>query len=260
MSVITNNAPDTWEELEELVTAILCECGMAARRQVPLHTPRGTIAIDVYAEETAKGIVQSILCECKYWKRNIPSAVVREFRTVVQDTGAHRGYIISKAGFQTGAVEAATFTNIELMTLSKFQEVYFDKWIHKRLWDLEEAIGDFNTYYEPFGRPGYSQLKSEEERATYDAVWNRYLFAGLILAPFSPYLRMVESSPIPELPFDLSKMESVGIQIPDDIRMATAYREFFQILKDYAREGLSALRGVNPITRGQPPEAITRDD
>ena len=260
MPAITDNTPDTWEELEEIVTAILCECGMDARRQVRLSTPRGTITVDAYAEETTRGIVQSIVCECKYWKSNIPSAVIREFRTVMQETGAHRGYIISRAGFQRGAVEAAVSTNIELLTFSEFQDIYFEKWIHKRLWDIEEAIGDFNTYYEPIGRPGYSQLKSEEERSAYDEVWNKYLFAGLMLMPFSPYVRMIGSHPIPELPLNISEMESRGVQIPDDIKMATAYREFFEIIQIYARVGLSELRAVNPITRGKPPETITRDD
>ena len=178
----------------------------------------------------------------------------------MQETGAHRGFIISKVGFQSGAVEAATSTNVELLTFSEFQAMYFDKWIHRRLWDIEEDIGDFNTYYEPIGRPGYSKLKSEEERIAYDDVWNKYLFAGLMLMPFSPYVRMIGNYPIPELPFDVSRMESKGIQIPDDIRMATGYREFFEIVQDYARVGLIALRGVNPITRGRPTETITRDD
>ena len=195
MLTITDNMPDTWEVLEETVTAILCECGINACRQVRLSTPRETITVDVYAEETINGIVQSIICECKYWKSNIPGAIIREFRTVLQETGAHRGYVISKVGFQSGAVDAAASTNIELLTFSEFQEVYFEKWFHKRLWDIEEEVGDFNTYYEPIGRPGYSHLKTEEERIAYDEVWSKFLFAGLILMPFSPYLRMVGNYP-----------------------------------------------------------------
>lgn len=260
MPAITDNTPDTWEELEEVVTAILLECGMDARRQVQFPTPRGKITVDVYAEETTRGIVQNIVCECKYWKRKIPSSVIREFRTVMQETGAHRGYIISSAGFQLGAVEAAISTNIELLTFVEFQEVYFDKWIHKRLWDIEEEVRDFNIYYEPIGRPGYSQLETEVERIAYDEVWNKYLFAGLMLMPFSPYTRMFGNRPTPELPFDVSEMENGGIHIPDDIKMATAYREFFELVLAYARVGLSALREVNPITRGKPPETDTHDD
>ncbi len=35
------------------------------------------------------------------------------------------------------------------------------------------------TYYEMiFGKPGYSLLESDEERAAFDAVWHKYLFAG----------------------------------------------------------------------------------
>ncbi len=257
---MTDKPPTTWVGLEELVTAILHECGMDARRQIHLSVPRGSITVDVFAKEEVNGIVQNIICECKYWKTNIPSATVREFRTVMQETGAHRGYIISKVGFQTGAVEAAMSTNIELLTLDQFQEAYFDKWIHRRLWTIENEIGNFNTYYEPLGPPGYSQLTSEEERVAYDAVWEKYAFAGLMLQPFSPYLRLTRDFPIPQLPFDVSEMERKGIQIPDDIRTATAYREFFHLLTQYARAGLSALREVNPITHGRSSQNISRDD
>jgi|HubBroStandDraft_4_1064222.scaffolds.fasta_scaffold1395102_1 hypothetical protein len=41
---------------------------------------------------------------------------------------------------------------------------------------------------------------------------------------------------------------------------ASAYREFFAILTEYARNGLQELRVVNPITSGKAPEDITRDD
>ena len=125
---------------------------------------------------------------------------------------------------------------------------------------MEEEIGNFNTYYEPIGPPGYSRLSSEEEQKSYDRVWNEFLFAGLILQPFSPYIRMVGDYPIPSLPFDVSQMENRGVQVPDEIKTIVEYRELFELLQEYAREGLSELRKVNPITRGKRPEAIFRDD
>lgn len=117
--------------------------------------------------------------------------VVHAFRTVVLEAGANRGYIISRVGFQAGAIEAVHSTNIELVTFAEFQNIYFPKWYNKRLWGIENEIGDFNVYYEPLGKPGYSRLGSEAERATYDAVWNEYLFAGVILMRYSPYTRLI---------------------------------------------------------------------
>lgn len=191
MPLITQELPETWQQLEILVTAILCECGMRADRHVPLRLPRGSVVVDVLADETVDGIVHRTICECKNWCTNVSKEVVHAFRTVMQETGAHRGYIISKVGFQAGAREAAEATNIELVTFAEFQTIYFDKWINRRLKDIEDAVGDFNTYYEPLGKPGYGKLEDDKERQSYDAVWNKYLFAGVMLMPFSPYLRLL---------------------------------------------------------------------
>jgi hypothetical protein len=42
MPLITEKMPDAWDQLEELVTAILNECGMKAQRQISLQLPRGS--------------------------------------------------------------------------------------------------------------------------------------------------------------------------------------------------------------------------
>jgi hypothetical protein len=178
----------------------------------------------------------------------------------MEETGAHRGYIISRVGFQAGAIEAAKATNIDLVTFAEFQNIYFNKWISKRIWAIENEIGNFNTYYESLGPPVYGQLKDDNERAAYDAVWDKYAFAGLMLQPFSPYMRMVSAYPFPPLPFDVSDLEKRGIAVPDDIKAAAGYREFFEILTGYARNGLKELRAVNPVMRDKPPEAVERDD
>jgi hypothetical protein len=46
--------------------------------------------------------------------------------------------------------------------------------------------------------------------------------------------------------------------MPDDIKAATAYREFFEILEGYARIGLKELRVVNPLTRISSPPHLSR--
>lgn len=62
--MITARQPDTWEDLEDLVTAILRECGMTAHRQVSLRLPRGTVDVDELAKETVQGIAFKTICEC----------------------------------------------------------------------------------------------------------------------------------------------------------------------------------------------------
>ena len=260
MPLITAEQPSSWERLEELVAAILSECGMVAQRGVCLTLPRGSVDVDVLAEESVEGIVYRTICECKNWRNNIPKEIVHAFRTVMQETGAHRGYIISKTGFQTGATEAAKATNIELVTFEQFQITYFGKWLAKRRWTIEEENKGFPTYYEPIGLPGYSILKNDQERAAYDRVWRKYFFAGMMLIPFSPYVNMVGSYPPPPLPFNVSNIEKQGFVVPNDVKNATGYRELLAMLEGYAKQGLAELREVNPITRGRPPELVERED
>lgn len=259
-SLITEAIPETWQELERIVAAILAECGMKAQNGMTLTLPRGTVDVDVHAEEMVDGIVHRTICEYKYWRATVPKTVVHSFRTVMAEAGVHRGYIISTSGFQAGAIEAAVATNIELVTFEEFQRIYFDKWIGKRIWAIENKLDGFHTYYELLGPPAYSKPDSEDKRTAYDEVWNRYLFAGLMLHPFSPYIRMVGSYPYPPLPFDCSSLDSKNIEIPDDIRNAKGYREFFELLLKYGLEGRAALRAVSSITGAKPPNAIQNED
>jgi Restriction endonuclease len=226
MTHITSATPQSWQDLEIMVAGILRECGMAVQRQVRLPLPRGAVDVDVLAEETTEGITHRIICECKNWRTNVPREVVHAFRTVMQETGANRGYIVSRTGFQQGAIDAAVATNIELVTFEEFQERYFTKWITRRSRDIEDRIGNFNVYYEPLGPPGYHLLANHAERAAYDRVWARYAFAGVMLAPFSPYLRMAnQDRPYPPLPFDASELDARGLAIPEEVRQAGGYRE-----------------------------------
>ena len=233
---------------------------MEAQRQVSLTLPRGAVDVDVLATETRDGIPYRIICECKYWQANIPRQIVHAFRTVMNETGAHRGFIISRAGFQAGAVDAARDTNIDLVTFEEFQEMHFQKWIRNMMWAVEHAAERFNTYYEPLGPPGYSLLQTDAEREAYDGVWNKYLFAGLMLQPFSPYLRVMTPYPIPGLPFDVSEMESKGVYVPEEAKAVRGYREFFQLMVSYARLGLQELRLVNPVTRKEHEDDVRGND
>ncbi|MBO1907017.1 restriction endonuclease [Microvirga sp. 3-52] len=257
--LITSRTPGTWQELETTVRDILRECGMQAECQVTLTLPRGSANIDVLAEDRVEGIVHKIICECKNWTAAIPQHVVHAFRTVVHEAGANRGYIISKAGFQSGSIEAASSTNIELVTFEEFQDIFFERWLKAQSWALENNYGGFNTYYEPFGIPGIHRLEDETEIREYQEIHRHYLYLGLILPSFSPY-RWITGGAWPTLPFDCTRIEAHGIHVPEDIKAATAYRELFQALEAHVDEGLRALRKRNPITRNQPYDSIERDD
>ncbi len=261
MPLITSNAPESWEELEQTVTEILRECGMESDRNVHLKLPRGSVDIDVVAKETNDGIQSTIVCECKNWKTNIPREIVHAFRTVMQEIGANQGYIVSKEGFQLGAYEAAEATNIRLVTFQQFQELFFAKWYKKRLWSIEHKISNFNVYYEPIGRPGFNLLDNDQEREAYLSVWNEYAYAGLLMMSFSPYMSLAgrELAP-PDLPVIMAQVEEAGYLLPEAVKTATGYRELLSMLEETAIKGLAELRAVNPITRGRSSETIERDE
>ena len=73
MTLITNITPNGWRDLENTVADILRECGMAVQQQVNVPLPRGSVDLDVLAEEILEGIRSKIVCECKDWRTNVPA-------------------------------------------------------------------------------------------------------------------------------------------------------------------------------------------
>lgn len=250
MPLISSRVPGGWKDLENSVAAILAECGMTVQQGVRVDLPRGHVDIDVLAEDTVEDISIRTVCECKDWSTNVPQEKVHAFRTVMLEIGAHRGYIITRTGFQAGAIEAARSTNIELLTYDEFQEQYFAKWFRSRIWALEKDLVNFKAYYEPapWARRGYDLLESDEERAAYDAVWDKYYFAGTLLGVLSPYLHQVMGKRYmaPPLPVNVSMLEEGGYVVPENIRTATGYRELLALLENYGHVGLEELRAHNP--------------
>lgn len=125
---IFDHNPSSWEELELMVAQAFDEMGYDSQRGYKLETVRGSVNIDVYAVNRSMPIPTVILCECKHWNKPVEQSIVHAFRAVCGDAGAHFGLIISKAGFQSGAKETATATNIHLMNFIDFQETYFSQW------------------------------------------------------------------------------------------------------------------------------------
>lgn len=127
---IFQEEPKNWQELELLVQQLFkkLECHTEIRKN--MTTARGKVVVDIFVKDFVSSPPLIYLCECKYWIKRIPKSVIHSFRTVVHDTGANRGYIISKAGFQRGAFEAADNSNIELVTWEQLQEIFKDRWLN----------------------------------------------------------------------------------------------------------------------------------
>lgn len=98
--------PEGWRDLQRKVAQIFRESGCEAEIEYDVETVRGTVNVDVWASDREVSPPLLYLAECKYWRRAVPKTVVHAFRTVVHDSGAHVGYVISSSGFQLGAFAA----------------------------------------------------------------------------------------------------------------------------------------------------------
>jgi len=115
--------------LQHDVSTILRDCGYETDTEKTIETVRGKVEVDVFAIKK-KAYTSTVLCECKYWNTAVPQTVIHAFRTVVEDSGASQGIIISKTGFQKGAFEAVAKSNLVLLTWQEFQDAFSLDYVH----------------------------------------------------------------------------------------------------------------------------------
>lgn len=70
--MILKTIPSTWQDLQKSVAKILSESGFIVKINKKIKTARGSVEIDVYAEEQINNRTNILLCECKFWNTNIP--------------------------------------------------------------------------------------------------------------------------------------------------------------------------------------------
>jgi hypothetical protein len=77
------------------------------RRKFVGRRSRRKIVIDVSFEMDYGGFTVLFLVECKLYSRKVEVGDIEEFRTKIEDIGAHKGLVFSTIGFQSGAVKTA---------------------------------------------------------------------------------------------------------------------------------------------------------
>lgn len=70
--------------------------------------------IDVYWEFIIGGQTYRVAIECKNYNSKVPIGKIRDFHSVIQDIGNIQGIVVSKLGFQSGAIEYASHYGIHL--------------------------------------------------------------------------------------------------------------------------------------------------
>lgn len=243
--MITRHIPDNWQALQIEVGRILLECGFSVEVERKVQSARGTVEIDVYAEETVRGRRYAIACECKHWKSRIPQAVVHGFRTVVQEIGANIGYIVSMEGFQSGSIAASDLTNIKLVTWQEFQDIFEESWFEEYFTkEIDDKLDGLMTYAEPF-LPAWFDKMTDEDKATYLALKEKHDLFGVVMQSLGPYSRLLRKAPIPTLPLRARLTpDPILSTIPDHILDETAYRELLEASVIHGEAALSEFRAL----------------
>jgi restriction system protein len=242
--MITSKVPANWRDLQEGVARILRECGFVVEIEKKIRTVRNTVEIDVYGEEVIDGRKLITLFECKLWEASVPQEVVHSFRTVMADFGANGGYIISKNGFQKGALEAINNTSVKLKTWQEFQEEFEKTWFEKfMIHEVVRALDPLLTYTEPLLPKWFDQLP-ERDRKEYYALKEQYDDLGVLLMTlFTPYSRMLQSLEIPKLPLSI-RIPPGRTRIPTEILEASAFRDLLEAAIAHGTEAIDKFRAI----------------
>lgn len=115
--------PRRWHEYQEQVAEVFRAAGCDATPDVLVKGVRASHKVDVRVIFEKHGIRCLWILECKYWNSRVTKEKVMALKSIVDDCGADRGLIVSKMGFQSGAIRASTKTNITLTSIEELREL-----------------------------------------------------------------------------------------------------------------------------------------
>jgi hypothetical protein len=111
--------PENWKEMEIVALAYLVMNGYTAQRSITLKGVRGKHKVDVFGEAYKDDMIFKVIVECKYWNQKVKKQQVATLASIMEDIGVSKGIIISRIGFQIGAIRYAAQRPIELLHLNK---------------------------------------------------------------------------------------------------------------------------------------------
>ncbi|UVS81787.1 restriction endonuclease [Actinokineospora sp. UTMC 2448] len=136
-----------WQDYQEEVAAFFREIGMSAETDATIQGVRTSHDIDVAVFTEKAGFKVLWVVECKNWKRSVSKLHVLALREIVADLGADRGILMAENGFQSGAFEAATLTNVQLTSLRELRKSAIDELSMVELTRLQERIEECERRY-----------------------------------------------------------------------------------------------------------------
>lgn len=136
-----------WRNYQEEAAALFRSLGLEAETDVTLQGTRTRHDVDVLVKSSHVGFEVTWIVECKHWKTAINKIHVLGLRQIVADVGADRGILLSESGFQSGAMEAANLTNVQLTSLAELRVSATDTIYAMRLRDLHDRVAECKERY-----------------------------------------------------------------------------------------------------------------
>lgn len=130
MSIKKQNSD--WYQFQENICNHLKQLGLKADTNITVQGLRAKHDIDILVKSKHFGFDFMWLIEAKHWNTKIPKERVATMMSIIGDIGAEKGFIISKKGFQSGAISLANKTNISLMTFDEFIDAT-QNYIHQEI-------------------------------------------------------------------------------------------------------------------------------
>jgi hypothetical protein len=191
------------------------------------------VDVDVVAHDRTVSPPILYLVECKHWSKAVPRTVVHAFRTVVQDSGAHVGLIVSRSGFQSGAGSAAESANISLVTWNEFQLLFVERWKAGRYAQLQPLLEKVFEFYDYFSAPIGNAIAGSRVRLD---EWNALLKKHSCLADANPWGQMLGPRTWPPaLPGTLEMTDADGAPFKQTFH---DYASLFAFVERRAHEAL----------------------
>ena len=221
------NKPENWIDLQNKVAYILNVCGYEVETPKKISIVKGNVEVDVYAKSSDL----LILCECKYWESKVPQNIIFAFRTICEDSGANKGFIIAKEGFQSGAYQSTYNTMVKLKTWDEFLELYKESYLRSNVIRLKRiksklfrVADDKREYWE------YYDVLSKDEQFEVNKLRANLMEIVLTISQLCIMLQYKENE---EIGWDIERVEEVIIEAEKMFKIQfLSYDDFFEYLNE----------------------------
>jgi restriction system protein len=131
---------DSWQEYQEEAAGFFRGLGLETITDFTIQGVRTTHDVDVFLKSHHVGFDVAWIVECKHWASRVTKLHVLALREIVADVGADRGILLSEGGFQSGAVEAATLTNVHVTSLANLRSTASAEIMAMRLREVYDRV------------------------------------------------------------------------------------------------------------------------